>query len=609
MATQPLMPAKWRRGTIWAFPLMLGLSFALNWPYLGSGFLADEVVILAAMEREPLPYSRWRGAWSGDATDLSWFGSPWWAEPEAMGSFYRPLPSLVMEGSLHLFGKVAFPLHFLAVALHGVIAFLLVLILLPLCGSRAPPVLAGMMWLACEDHSMTVGFISFATDILCVFFVCLSLLAHLAWLRNRRPVLLAGTLLALVAALACKETGAVAPLALVLTSFLFPEGCESVPSITATWLRERLGRFMKDPMSWAPWIGVFVVYLGLYAGLGLGGMDNLTYSDPVAHPARYLGHLVIHLPVMWLATVTVFPPGLGFLDPGTFVPMAVAGAVAFPLFLWILGPRLRRPLVAWALLLYLLALLPQLGTDAGERLLYLPFVFAAVTLVLPILDIGPLARRLAPERPPASRLRRIAGWYFLGGVAVAGAAISALVPAGYIEWSRPGIEDPLAAAAHVRPEHLRVVFLTTRDFFGLLMVPTVLEEGVGRRLDVRLLSATQGRATVELLDESNFVLRVDRPGWLTSFLAAAFRREAGVEEGSSYPGDLYDVTVLEVTEDGTDVLAVRVSMHVPLDDPRTVFLRWNGEAYRPLDLSALPVGVPHPLDKGDGLSTGSPNPR
>jgi hypothetical protein len=119
---------------------------------------------------------------------------------------------------------------------------------------------------------------------------------------------------------------------------------------------------------------------------------------------------------------------------------------------------------------------------------------------------------------------------------------------------------------------------------------------VGRRLDVRLLSATQGRATVELLDESSFVLRVDRPGWLTSFLAAAFRREVELEEGDFYPGDLYDVTVLEVTEDGTDVLAVRVSMHLPLNDPRTIFLRWNGEAYRPLDLSALPVGVPHSLD-------------
>jgi hypothetical protein len=41
-------------------------------------------------------------------------------------------------------------------------------------------------------------------------------------------------------------------------------------------------------------------------------------------------------------------------------------------------------------------------------------------------------------------------------------------------------------------------------------------------------------------------------------------------------------------------------MHVPLDDPRTVFLRWNGEAYRPLDLSALPVGVPYPLDAEAG---------
>ena len=116
-------------------------------------------------------------------------------------------------------------------------------------------------------------------------------------------------MLAVIADLGCKETAAVAPLVLVVTSFFFPRGGEAVGSITPAWVRGRVGGLIRDPLAWAPWIAVFVGFLALYSALGLGGMDNLTYNDPLAHPLRYLNHLVIHLPVMWLAAVTVFPTG------------------------------------------------------------------------------------------------------------------------------------------------------------------------------------------------------------------------------------------------------------------------------------------------------------
>lgn len=70
---------------------------------------------------------------------------------------------------------------------------------------------------------------------------------------------------------------------------------------------------LKDPLSWAPAILVFVVYLTLYKTLSLGEMNNLAYIDPLSRPGAYLGHLVVHLPVMWLATVTPVFPSLLFL--------------------------------------------------------------------------------------------------------------------------------------------------------------------------------------------------------------------------------------------------------------------------------------------------------
>ena len=43
------------------------------------------------------------------------------------------------------------------------------------------------------------------------------------------------------------------------------------------------------------------------------------------------------------------------------------------------------------------------------------------------------------------------------------------------------------------------------------------------------------------------------------------------------------------------MLAARVDMHVPLDDPATLFLHWNGSAYEPFEMETLPVGRPNPL--------------
>jgi hypothetical protein len=277
----------------------------------------------------------------------------------------------------------------------------------------------------------------------------------------------------------------------------------------------------------------------------------------------------------------------------------VAGAVAFPLFLWVLGARLRRPLVVWGLALYTLALLPQLGTDAGERGLYLPMAFLAVVLVMPMLDVGPLARRVAPHAGArsagVSRWRAAGGWYLLVGVAVTGLAMSAYMPFVYVEWGRPAVEDPLTAAPYVEVQHETLIFLTTRDFFSLIMLPTLLREAVAHDVDVRIVSAAHGRAVVERLDDRSFVLRLDRAGWLTSYLPAAFRTDPLVQVGRLYPGDLYDVTVLEVTDDSRDVLAVEITMQGSLEDPGVRFFFWGRAGYLPFDFRDLEEGVPLPL--------------
>lgn len=49
-------------------------------------------------------------------------------------------------------------------------------------------------------------------------------------------------------------------------------------------------------------------------------------------------------------------------------------------------------------------------------------------------------------------------------------------------------------------------------------------------------------------------------------------------------------TLVEMSRDGRDVLAVRFDLDRPLDDPGLLFMQWDGETFRPIDLAALPAG-------------------
>ena len=61
--------------------------------------------------------------------------------------------------------------------------------------------------------------------------------------------------------------------------------------------------------------------------------------------------------------------------------------------------------------------------------------------------------------------------------------------------------------------------------------------------------------------------------------------------GRVYDTDLFQATLLELTPDGSDVLAVRFDLKPPLDDPSLLFLYWNGREFEPLDLASLAPGA------------------
>ena len=568
---------------------LLLVSLAYNWRYLTGGFHADDLLLINLLREDPLRFSRWLGLWS--TIDIPGLMSLWWRDPGVVGAFCRPLTSLVFEGSIRLFGERAFPLHLLSIVLHGLVASGLYLFVRRLTGRDLLAILVGVIYLSCEDHSLTVGWITTVADILCLAFMLLALNAHVAWLQRRRPPAMAVALTALVLSLGFKESAVVAPVLVVLATLCFPRGTdETLPSLGLSALRARVAAALRDPVSWAPAVLVFIVYLALYKTLGLGGMSNLAYVDPLSQPAAYLGHLVGHLPVMWLATLTPVFPSLAAFMPETLTALALTGLLAFAVWLLLLWPLRRRALTLWGMAAYLLALLPQLGADASERLLYVPYVGAAVVLGCMIVQIGPLARRVRPEVRPG-RLARAGGWLALLAVVVPGAFLSAYYPHVMLPSLVAPERQALTALPHIReqrPDH--VLVLNTGGMFMALYASGVLEYHQGGYVDLRLLSSCNAVVSLERLPGDSFVIRSDRAGWLSNVFARIFRNRP-LTAGRVYDTDLFQATLLELTPDGNDVLAVRFDLKRPLDDPSLLFLYWDGRGFEPLDVASLAPGA------------------
>ena len=571
---------------------VLGLvvvAFAFNWFYLLGGFQADEFFFLNALREDPLPFSRWLGFWS---MEEGWSISDlWFFEGGDLGVFWRPVPSLIFEASIRLFGERALPLHLFGLLVHGLVAGVLFLLVSRLTGRSAVALLAGLFFLACEDHSMTVGWIATMTDLVCTLFFLIALAAHAAWLARRRAWLLGLTLAALVAALLSKESAVIAPVLLVLMSLIMPRGRSEEISFAAASLRARLAGLLRDWPSWAPAVAVLIVYLTAFRLLGFGGLSSGLYVDPFTDPGRFLAQLARHLPVMWTAALSPVPPSLVMFMPSTIPVLAAAGTVLFVGFCAGLWWMRRNALAVWAMTAFLVALVPQMGAGASERALYLPALGSSMLLALLFVRIGPIARRVAPETPRAPALTRAVGWATLVSVLVPGILLSAAFPFVHMPSGERLRENVLTALPHIEerdPDH--VLLLNAPGFFYVFYPPPILDFYASREVDARVLSALNGVVSVDRSDDHSFVVRSDRDGWLDNIFARILRPPRLPAPGTVFEKPPLTATVVELTAGGTDVAAVRFRLDRPLGDPKLLFLRWDGDSYRPIDLAALAVG-------------------
>jgi hypothetical protein len=241
--------------------------------------------------------------------------------------------------------------------------------------------------------------------------------------------------------------------------------------------------------------------------------------------------------------------------------------------------------------LYIIALLPQMASDAGERALYFPTIGSSILLALLLAEIGPIARRVDADARRAPTSTRAVGWGVLLCVLAPGVLLSATMPYVYLPTFEKSNEEATSIFPYVEerdPDYLFV--LNTPGIVHTFYLHPIVEFYARPGLDVRVLSSMNGVMRVERVDDHSFVLRADQKGWLTNFFAGILRSPSRLKPGRVYEKGILTATFLELTPDGRDVLAVRFDLGRPLDDPDLLFMQWDGEVFRPIDLAALAVG-------------------
>lgn len=568
--------------------LFLSISLILNWPILNSGYHIDDILIYNAVHTNPLPYSRWLGVWS--SMDMSHFENIWWKDEGVDVGFFRPIPSVIIEISMRLFGKKAFPLHLLSILLHGAVSYGLYVFVRKLAGSNWLALLAGLIFIMCDDHSPTVGWVSTITDIFCVFFIMISLNFHIDWLRERRVSSLAWMVIAMVLSMGCKETGVTAPFAIILLSLIMPRGSD-ISDFTWREFRGKLPGIFSDRLTWLSSVVMLVVYTVGYRAMGFGGMDSLLYTNPVTDPGRYLSHMFVHMPVLWLGTFTPMMIFLYVLIPELLKPMAIAGAAVFVLWIVALLPFKNRAIIDWSFATYMIALLPQVCTDAGTRCLYFPMIPASIMIAAVVAIIGPLAKKIFPVSSKFPWFTKFMGWFAVIGLILPSLLLSLAGPPMMADGLSQPYRDFVTAAPYIEErEYKHVVFLNARSFLQCIYATDYMRYITGKEDDIRLLSAASGIFTLEKTGENSFVIRTDRPGWIGNFVAGVMRTSPLLAPDRVYEKRLFDATLQELTEDNRDALAVRFDFRMPLSSRDILFLRWNGDTFEPLDISAIPVG-------------------
>ncbi len=558
--------------------VLMALSMLAYWPYLTTGFFADDYLFVSMLEGavsyDPLP-----GFWYTDIDSYPVFRNLWWKDPGVGGAFLRPLASWTLILLYQVFGRNAVPYHIVLLLIHALGAFTLFLILRRLSGMQLPSLITAVLFLICEDHGMTVTWISTITDLLCFLFINLAFLCHIRGRQEQKTVLYLMSLLFSLAAVTSKETGVVYPLIIVAYELFYAD--ELNGRQVGRSVRERVRIFLQNWKAWVIPLSVVAAYMLFYRSI-IPPMSNLMYIDLFAQPWQYLEKVFTNLPVMCLGLLSQFLPSLVILSPETLVYAIAAGILLSLLFIRALSPYRGERTVWFSLAVFLLTLLPGLSTEPGERILYIPSAYGMFAATWLVIHTTFLKSVLKIDKPwGVSVLGRVFGYYLLVSVVIIPVVLLFVYPSMWI----PGMKLPDRTVVRSLPlieEDFegRVIYLNTNSSFNTFYLSDIYRYHRGHYVGILLLSSFNGHVWARQDDDNTLSLKVDSRGWLSNMFARIVRVNPTFTEGQEYTNQLFSATVVEVFPGGEDVREVRFRFAHSLGDPSLLFLYYDGKTFR-----------------------------
>ncbi len=323
------------------------------------------------------------------------FSTPsWWSASVTYVRHYRPLTTWTYALNYSLHGLKPDGYHLANNVLHGLVAWLVYLVLASSGVEIGAAFIAAVLFLTHPIHVEAVAWANCRADILAGGFILLALLCHIhaiAATGKRRTALLAGGLVSAVLAGLAKETGFMAPFVVLAWDFLLRDNA----SLRRAWTRLRSDAGMEYGLYLLVLVGLVWSRAHLVGGAteatvskmasplgGAGFVDRLLTGSYVM--ARYVGLL------LWPAKLSVdYSPDQitrvsSLADPRAWLGLGVLVACG----VGIVVTARRSPIVCFALVTALVVFAPAsnipfaIGTIMAERLMYLPALALCVPLAL-----------------------------------------------------------------------------------------------------------------------------------------------------------------------------------------------------------------------------------
>ena len=568
------------------FIVQLVIAIILFHPYITNEYYADDYFFISILKSKEIKYPL-AGFWSIDIKDYETFQNLWWKDENVKAKFFRPFPSLFFSliywiDEMHS----ALILHILSLLLHTLVSFSVFLVLLKFSKIYSASLLASLIFLISEDHSVTVGWITTNTDLFAVLFINLGLYYHVKHRETELKLHRRLSKLFIFISLFCKETAIIGPVAIILYEFILLESQSQEKNILKR-LFNKLILLIKNEKYWRYHFLLLFFFLAFYKIFGFGA-NNLMYIDPFKRPDYYIHNVVTGLPTMLVGLLTNIPIGLVLFNENLTYTIMTLGIFLYFLLTISVAPYWKTRMVHYSFLLFTISLLPQLITIPSERLIYFPYVFGSFLIAYLILNINILKQRFFPQNPKGVKfLGNIFGYYLILSTIIMAFYLSLKYPDEFKKDFKKITNTVLETNELIDNNTKNIYYLTTPSTLYTFYLNDIMKVSKDFELSVFPLSSFNGDLKIKKLSENSFLLETNSQGWLNNLFAKVVRVYPKLEVGKNYKLKNFTATILKTTLDGKDLITAKFEFNDLLNDSKNLFVFHDGNKMKKLNPDTL----------------------